>query len=109
LTNNFSWTRGSHNLKFGLMIERNLTSEGPRSNFSGNFAFDRDPNNPLESGYAFSNALLGNFQRYTEATYRTTGRGKNILAEWFAQDTWKVSRVNSLHAAVLLVHALAAP
>ena len=92
LTDNISWTRGSHNMKFGIFIERNLTSEGPRSNFSGNFAFDRDPNNPFESNYAYSNALLGNFRSYNESSAKTTGRGQNYLVEWFAQDNWKVTR-----------------
>ena len=90
-TDNLTWTRGNHTYKFGAYIERNHTSEGPRSNFGGNFSFGRDVNNPGDTNYAYSNALLGNFQTYTEATTRMTGRGKNYLLEWFAQDTWKVT------------------
>jgi hypothetical protein len=91
--NNLSWTRGNHAYKFGVYVERNLTSEGPRSNFGGNFSFDRDVNNPLDSNYAFANALLGNFRTYTESSGRTTGRGKNYLFDSFAQDTWKIGRL----------------
>jgi Carboxypeptidase regulatory-like domain/TonB-dependent Receptor Plug Domain len=91
--NNLSWTKGSHAFKFGTYIERNLVSEGPRSNFGGSFNFGRDINNPLESGYAFANALLGNFQSYTESSARTAGRGKNYLFDFFAQDTWKLGRL----------------
>jgi Carboxypeptidase regulatory-like domain/TonB-dependent Receptor Plug Domain len=91
--NNLSWTKGSHAFKFGTYIERNLASEGPRSNFGGSFNFSRDINNPLESGYAFANALLGNFQSYTESSARTAGRGKNYLFDFFAQDTWKLGRL----------------
>ncbi len=92
-TDNLSWTRGSHAFKFGTYIERNFNSEGPRSNFGGSFNFGRDPNNPLESGYAFANALLGNFQTYSESSARTTGRGKQYLFDFFAQDTWKIRRL----------------
>jgi hypothetical protein len=91
--NNLSWTRGNHAYKFGTYIERNLTSEGPRSNFGGNFNFGRDPNNPLDTNYAFANALLGNFATYSESSGRTTGRGKNYLFDSFAQDTWKIGRL----------------
>lgn len=92
-TNNLSWTKGTHAFKFGTYIERNFTSEGPRSNFGGSFNFGRDPNNPLDTNYAFANALLGNFQSYSESSGRTTGRGKNYLFDFFAQDTWKIGRL----------------
>ena len=50
---NLSFTRGSHNLKFGFYYERNYASEGPRTLFGGNFAFDADANNPLNTGNAY--------------------------------------------------------
>jgi len=93
LVNNLSWVRGSHSFKFGVYLEYNWVAEGPRAtNFSGNFDFGRDPNNPFDTNWAFSNALLGNFRSYTEPTVRIRGWGKNFLAEWFAQDTWKATR-----------------
>jgi hypothetical protein len=93
ISDNLSWIRGSHTLKFGTYIEGNWTSEGSRGNsFMGRFNFDRDVNNPLDSNWAFSNALLGNFRSYQEANSRVEGLGYNWLAEWFAQDTWKVTR-----------------
>jgi hypothetical protein len=93
LVNNFSWNRGTHSLKFGLYYERNWASEGPRANnFSGSFDFGRDPNNPLDTNWAFSNALTGNFLSYVEPTLRIRGWGISDLMEWFAQDTWKATR-----------------
>ena len=84
--------RGSHTLKFGVNGEINQNSEGPKSNFGGNIAFDRNVNNPLDSNYAYSNAILGVFSSYSESSARTTGIANEWIAEWFAQDTWKISR-----------------
>jgi hypothetical protein len=93
LVNNLSWIRGSHSFKFGVYLEQNWVAEGPRAtNFPGNFDFGRDPNNPFDSNWAFSNALIGSFRAYTEPNVRIRGWGKNFLAEWFAQDTWKATR-----------------
>jgi hypothetical protein len=101
LVNNFSWIRGNHSLKFGFYYERNWVSEGPRANnFSGNFDFGRDPNNPLDTNWAFSNALTGNFRSYVEPTLRVRGWGVGDLLEWFAQDTWKVTRRLTVNAGV---------
>ncbi len=87
-----SWITGAHSLKFGIFGEYQMNSEGPRSNFGGSFAFDRNVNNPLDSNYAYSNALLGNFSSYTESSTRTTGLARQSLLEWFAQDSWKATR-----------------
>jgi hypothetical protein len=89
---NLAVNRSNHSLKFGVYVEKNFGTEGPRSNFGGNFQFDRDVNNPLDSNYAYSNAVLGNFRRYTESSARTEARNEHIMVEWFAQDSWKVSR-----------------
>lgn len=89
---NLSYTRGTHTMKFGFYFERNFASEGPRTLFGGNFAFDADANNPLNTGTAYSNAMLGVFRTYTEGSNRTTARNIVDLWEWFAQDQWKVNR-----------------
>jgi hypothetical protein len=90
--NNVSWIKGSHSLKFGIYGEYQMNSEGPRANFGGNFDFGRNPNNPFDSNYAYSNALLGNFNSYSESSTRTTGLARQWIFEWFLQDTWKVNR-----------------
>ncbi len=93
LLDNLSILRGSHALKLGVYWEKNYASEGPKSsNGGGAFAFNQDANSPLVSNWAFANAILGNFQSYTESTSSTEGRNKHVLVEWFAQDSWKVSR-----------------
>lgn len=93
LSDNLSWVRGSHTLKFGVYLERNWSSQGRNTpSFSGTYNFGRDVNNPLDSNYAFSNAILGNFESYVEGSASVLSKGKNFLAEWFAQDTWKATR-----------------
>lgn len=87
-----SWIRGSHSFKFGISGEYQMNSEGPRSNFGGSFAFDRNVNNPLDANYAYANAVLGNFSSYSESSTRTAGLARQALFEWFAQDSWKATR-----------------
>jgi hypothetical protein len=49
-------------------------------------------NNPLDTGWDFSNALLGNFRQYSESNTRKFYLMRSDVLEWFAQDTWKVNR-----------------
>jgi hypothetical protein len=89
-----TWVRGDHVLKLGMYWEYVRNVEGPQGTFAGSFDFGRDVNNPLDTGYAYSNALLGNFLSYTESTSRPLPDGRGSDVEWFAQDTWRpVKRV----------------
>ena len=89
---NLTVVRGSHSLKGGISISRIRNYEGEQSTFSGTFAFGRDVNNPLDSNYAYSNALLGNFASYRESTTRYGANMRQSFVEWFVQDNWKVTR-----------------
>lgn len=95
-----SYIRGAHTFKTGLYVERARNYEGATATFAGNFSFARDTNNPLDSNYAYSNAILGNFQSYTESTFRPSGEGRQTLADWFIQDSWKATRRLSLEMGV---------
>ncbi|PYV92693.1 MAG: hypothetical protein DMG05_03765 [Acidobacteria bacterium] len=80
-------------MKFGLYLEQNWDTDGASAScFSGCFDYNRDVNNPGDTNWAFSNALLGNFRRYRETNARPRYQGKDTIWEWFAQDTWKVNR-----------------
>ena len=85
-------TRGTHNIKVGFDVYRIREYEGEQSIFSGTFDFGKNTLNPLDSNYAFSNAALGVFNSYTESNVRYGANMRQSLVEWFAQDSWKVSR-----------------
>jgi hypothetical protein len=85
-------TRGSHNIKVGFDVYRIREYEGEQSIFSGTFDFGKNTLNPLDSNYAFSNAALGVFNSYTESNIRYGANMRQTLFEWFAQDSWKMSK-----------------
>jgi len=89
---NFSKVAGGHTFKFGVYIERMRKDEVGSGNTRGAFSFGRDTNNPFDANYAFANALLGNFQSYSEATFRPYSHYRYTQVEWYAQDSWKVTR-----------------
>lgn len=91
-SDNITYTLSSHNLKAGFYFERARNYEGATATFAGQFTFSNDVNNPLNSGYAYANAVLGNFTSYTESTFRPSGEGRQSLADWFVQDSWKATR-----------------
>jgi hypothetical protein len=93
LTDSLTKIAGGHTLKAGIavdyIVQRAIAS--PPSP-SGNFNFARDPNNPLDTGYAYANAALGVFDSYTEGSGRPVQHLQQKNIEWFLQDNWKVSR-----------------
>ena len=78
---NYSWITGAHNLKFGVYVEHSAVNEANGTAFNGTFAFDRDPNNPLDTRYAFANALTGSVTNYSEATGHPGGHTRNNRVE----------------------------
>jgi hypothetical protein len=91
-SDNVTWNRGAHTVKAGFNIERLRNYEGAQGNYGGSFSFGRDTNNPFDSNYAYSNALLGNFSSYSEASTRPSNEGRKTTLGWFVQDAWKASR-----------------
>jgi hypothetical protein len=87
-----SLARGNHTYKAGVYFERTGNQEGKTGTFNGNFEFNVDTTNPFDTRHPYANALLGAFRSYTESTSRPGGDGTASVLEWFAQDTWKVSR-----------------
>jgi hypothetical protein len=83
---------GSHNLKLGFYGEDWRVMKGEQANFAGTLAFGSDSNNAQDSGYAYSNALLGILSSYTESSARPAMYEFTTNYEWYLQDTWKVSR-----------------
>lgn len=99
-SDNVSKITGSHNMKFGVYIERTTRNAQRSSAFNGTFNFNRDVNNPLETNYAYSNALTGSVQSYTEANGHPQAHARYLNVEWFAQDTWKVAPRFTIDAGV---------
>ncbi len=101
---NLSMIRGSHTLKAGIYLERTGKFQVGGGNYRGNFNFSRDTNNPYDSNHSFANALLGNFQSYSEATKRVDGDWWFWNVEWYLQDNWRVNKRLSIDYGVRVYH-----
>jgi len=90
LVSTLSYTPSGHLFKLGVYIERAWRNSFNPAYFNGLFDFSRNPNNPLDTGYAYANAALGVFSSYLEDTSRIWYRMRSSSLEWFVQDSWKV-------------------
>jgi hypothetical protein len=101
---NLSITRGDHSLKFGFYYERLRNGEAPGGQWSGVFNFagnDSNFTNALgNTGYAYANALVGNFRNYQESTARPFTNLRLTQFQWYAQDQWRVNRKLTLNYGV---------
>jgi hypothetical protein len=90
---NLTYLRGNHSFKVGMYYEDSRNSEGKGGvgggSWAGDYNFSVDTNNPLDTNFAYANALLGNFTTYTETDGFADVRGRRPTAESYVQDTWK--------------------
>jgi hypothetical protein len=92
VTNNITKTFTAHTFKAGFYYDRIWRNAANAVAFNGAIDFGRNVNNPLDTGYAYSNASLGVFNSYTEASNRPFLHFRVSNIEWFAQDNWKITR-----------------
>ncbi|MBI1788620.1 MAG: TonB-dependent receptor [Acidobacteria bacterium] len=95
-SNDLTWSRGSHNLKFGFIYQNDHYNGYGAHTASGNFSFSRQATSvPLDqtpnSGNAFASFLLG---QVSSAALETT---RFVSDQWhyysiYAQDDWRVNR-----------------
>ena len=87
---NVSKISRTHTYKVGLYFEHTLKIQNSGAQIRGSLNFQADGNNPLDSNNAYANALLGNYDTYSEGTARPSGRFLFTNTEFYFQDTWKV-------------------
>jgi Carboxypeptidase regulatory-like domain len=89
-----TWQKGSHTFKVGVLVARNRKDQNGRSRYNGQVAFNTSATNT--TGTAFADALLGNFQSYTEASDDPIGHFRFTDVEAYVYDSWKATRRLSL-------------
>jgi Carboxypeptidase regulatory-like domain len=94
ITDKITWVKGAHNVKAGIYIERMARNVSVYStyNTAGSYYFGSDRGAPGDTNYAYSNALIGSIFAYGDDNKKQTNHARYTQAEWFVQDTWKVSR-----------------
>ncbi len=94
ITDNVTWIRGSHNMKAGFYLENMARNVSVYStyNTAGTYYFGADRAADLDTGYPYSNALIGNIFAYGDDNKKQVNHARYTQIEWFVQDTWKVHR-----------------
>ncbi|MBC7926163.1 MAG: carboxypeptidase regulatory-like domain-containing protein [Bryobacteraceae bacterium] len=91
-TDNMTKVLGSHTLKGGIYLHKSQKDQTAFTSVNGNVWFNRDSANPGDTNFAFSNALLGNYQRVQQSNVVLNGQYRNWNIEWYGQDSWRVTR-----------------
>ena len=82
----------SHTFKFGTFAEKHRYFRAAQTDYTGTISFSNDGNNALNTGYAYANAMTGTYTQYSEASTHPRYDLRMTMLQWFAQDTWKVTR-----------------
>ncbi|HEU0179401.1 MAG TPA: carboxypeptidase regulatory-like domain-containing protein, partial [Blastocatellia bacterium] len=89
---NVSKIVGSHSIKAGFYAQRSRKDQTVFARTDGDINFNNDPNNPLNTGHPYSNALLGVYNSYIQANNFVKGLYRYWNVEGYVQDNWKVTR-----------------
>jgi len=90
LTDNVAKVTSRHTMKFGIFIESSFKRQTATMVNNGRIDFSRDSSNPGETGWAFSNALLGNYKTFEQSSNYRKGYYRYQTYEWYGQDNWRL-------------------
>lgn len=87
---NLTKVSGTHTMKAGIFIEYGTKFQTATADVNGTYNFTVDSANPNDTGYGYSNAMLGNFDTFTQASRFLNGAYHYRNYEWYVEDSWKV-------------------
>jgi hypothetical protein len=88
-SDNLSWVKGNHTMKFGADVRRSRFDQTLFYNVSGNFTFDSSGNNAIASGDNYPGYFLGLADVYSQGSAQRENV-RNTGVYLFAQDSWKI-------------------
>lgn len=91
ITDSVAKVFNSHTIKGGIYLHKSLKDQTAFTSVNGIINFDRDANNPLDTNWAFSNALLGNYDTLQQSNQVLNGQYRSWNVEWYLQDNWRVT------------------
>ncbi len=101
---------GSHTFKVGYQSQDSLklqnlgtVTQGALP-FEGRVSFQNDSNNPLDTGFPFSNAAVGVFQNFQQQNQLYEGDYRYYNKDFFIQDNWRVGPKLTLDVGMRFTH-----
>lgn len=92
-TDNLAKAFSTHLVKAGIYFSRSVKDQIANQNqLYGLINFGRDTNNPGDTNWAFSNALLGNYLSYQQANNWPLASYRYYNLEWYLQDNWRIRK-----------------
>ena len=103
-TDNISKVAGNHVFKVGIYYEHTKKVQSAGVANQGSLSFNTDSNNPLDANNSYANALLGNYDSYSEPLAEPTSHYYFTNTEFFFNDDWKVRHNLSISWGVRFYH-----
>ena len=100
LRDDLSWTKGTHQLKFGFSWALYKKVQSYFANTEGNFTFNglfttqpgcAPVQNVTSCGSDFADFLLGDANQYEEDAVQSSGHWNNVSYAAYVQDNWRVT------------------
>jgi hypothetical protein len=88
-----SWTKGSHQLRFGAAWMRNDKNQEQQADTQGDYTFDQS----AYSGDAYGNFLLGFATNFTQLNQQSMFHWLNNTYSFYGQDNWRIKPQLSLN------------
>ncbi|MDQ1468724.1 MAG: hypothetical protein QOJ99_204 [Bryobacterales bacterium] len=90
-SDNLTKVWGKHTIKAGFFMQRSRKDQTSFNDNNGTYNFGDSQSNPLDTGYGYSNALLGVYNTFQQASSYINGQYRYWNIEQFVQDTWKLT------------------
>jgi hypothetical protein len=92
ISDNLTKVWKTHTIKTGMYLQRSTKDQSSFSGINGTYNFGDNPSNPFDTGFGYSNALLGVYNTFAQTSAFVVGLYRYWNVEGFVQDTWKVTR-----------------
>ena len=103
-TDNLSKIWGNHSIKTGIYVEYNRKLQPGSTSYLGSYNFGVDSNNPLNTGDGYANALLGNYDSYTENSGHFVYNVFYWNTEFYLQDDWRIGKRLTVNYGIRFYH-----